>query len=316
MRYYYLLFFVFCLSGFANAQTNEDDKKIRLGKGSRFHEVVRLPGHFLHLNSNKKSKELDITRLEYGTHTKQYMLVCRSKEVAPTKENIIFFIHGGGWHIGKPEQHILLAELLAEQGYVVVLPAYRLTPEADYYDMRWDISHAFKTALAYAQTDPELKDKKVVVGGASAGANLGALLVYDKKEQTCQDIDPKIFAGFFSFAGALDIETMKYSKVLQRYAGDKDSPTFASANPKNHLDVPINIPIMCVHGDKDGLVDYKTALNYAQELCKLSCSWLDFYTIPKGTHLSVGTQWYYKKRKNIGQSDYLLNWLEKIQVRM
>ena len=44
----------------------------------------------------------------------------------------IVLVHGGGWHSGNKSNFYAIANLLAQRGYVVVLPEFRLGPEAGY----------------------------------------------------------------------------------------------------------------------------------------------------------------------------------------
>ncbi|WP_424932765.1 alpha/beta hydrolase [Amaricoccus macauensis] len=72
----------------------------------------------------------------------------------------IVWFHGGGYVFGAPETHVLLAETLAAAGLRVILPRYRLAPEAPWPAMLED-------ALAVVAASGD-----VVLGGDSAGGHL------------------------------------------------------------------------------------------------------------------------------------------------
>lgn len=72
----------------------------------------------------------------------------------------IVWLHGGGYVFGAPETHVLLAEMLAAEGLRVILPRYRLAPEAPWPAMLED-------ALAVVGASGD-----VVLGGDSAGGHL------------------------------------------------------------------------------------------------------------------------------------------------
>jgi acetyl esterase/lipase len=292
-------------------QEREGEKDKKLGKGSKIHEAVRLPMHLLRLNTSR-AKTLNVSKLNYGDDKRQHILICESENVPAYRREVIFFVHGGGWHIGKPKQHILLAEILANAGYLVILPGYRLAPDVTAKEMHDDIHNALRYSLDWLETEKGWAAPRIVVGGASAGGNLGALLVFDTDALKAHDISPDVFAGFFSMSGVLDLYTMPDTKTLQRYAGDRNNDEFCESNPLFHLDGSMQLPVLCIHGNKDGLVDYETARAFADRLCQMQCELLEFHTVQDGTHLGTASQWYYKKKKDDGQSAMILRWLHRI----
>lgn len=72
----------------------------------------------------------------------------------------LVWFHGGGYVFGAPETHLVLAAALARQGLRVLLPRYRLAPEAPWPAMLED-ARAFVAASG-----------PVVLGGDSAGGHL------------------------------------------------------------------------------------------------------------------------------------------------
>ncbi|MBW8753660.1 MAG: alpha/beta hydrolase [Sphingomonadales bacterium] len=79
--------------------------------------------------------------------------------------------HGGGFRIGRPEFESLFAEALAARcGVEVVVPQYRLAPEAPFPAGLTDALAALTALRA------EAGDAPLIVGGDSAGAGLAASL--------------------------------------------------------------------------------------------------------------------------------------------
>ena len=115
-------------------------------KGSLLHEAVRLPKHFYTL-AQYEAQDLQIEEIRYGDHPRQYMLVCESTKIPVHRNKIVFYVHGGGWHVGAPERHFPLAEKLAAEGYTVIMPAYRLGPVFGYDALNEDMTTALKTAI-------------------------------------------------------------------------------------------------------------------------------------------------------------------------
>ncbi|MBD1389015.1 alpha/beta hydrolase [Neiella sp. HB171785] len=89
----------------------------------------------------------------------------------------IVMIHGGGWRAGHRSHFYPLANLLAQRGYTVVVPEYRLTPEARYPAAIEDLFDA----LIWLQQQSQrfsLKADGITVLGGSSGGHLAALLGY------------------------------------------------------------------------------------------------------------------------------------------
>jgi acetyl esterase/lipase len=85
------------------------------------------------------------------------------------------FIHGGGWHSGKPEQFALLARRYAARGLVGISVGYRLAkpPETTVPDCVADVKSAVRWIRKHAGelgVDPA----RIVVLGDSAGGHLAA----------------------------------------------------------------------------------------------------------------------------------------------
>jgi pectinesterase len=87
----------------------------------------------------------------------------------------ILFIHGGGWRTGNRTQHYPLARQLAQLGYTVYIPEYRLSTEALFpaavYDLKAAIRWVKENAKQYA-----VDSTRICAAGFSAGGELAAFL--------------------------------------------------------------------------------------------------------------------------------------------
>lgn len=88
---------------------------------------------------------------------------------------ILFYCHGGGFGLDASPQHKKIAFEFAKNGYLVVLPHYRLIPKYRYPTARNDVFAAYKWMCGTL----DLTDCKVVIGGDSAGGCLTTQLVKD-----------------------------------------------------------------------------------------------------------------------------------------
>lgn len=279
-------------------------------KGSFMYEAARLPRHFYQLNQ-QEVENLNIQKVFYGSYYRQYILVCKPKQLTSEQEQIIFFVHGGGWHVGKPENHLKIAEVLTEQGYIVLMPAYRRGPVFDFDDINQDMTNALKKALEI-RNENGWTDKTIVLGGTSAGGNLAALLLFDSKRLEDMGINQDLFSGMFTLAGALDLDKMSRTPALRSYAGKADSKRFFDANPVNHISKDSHVPVMCIQGIKDGLVSEKSADSFVQYLKDIDSNLVQYYKVPEASHIEISSAWYYDKSADYGQMTALIKWLNAL----
>lgn len=282
-------------------------------KGSWLYEAAHVTEYYFkiyHVDPPQLVRE----RLLYGDDPRHYMLVCRAQQYpAPPQDKIIFFVHGGGWHVGSPGLHLHIADVLAARGYWVVMPAYRLGPDNGNPELMADIRQAFGRMLQWRK-DQHLDDRGIVIGGTSAGANLAALLWYDEHQwnTTVDSATTQAVKGFFSIAGVLNMDEMPDSKAVHNYAGDRNSAQFKASNPFRYLPARPQTPMLCLHGTDDGLVPYTAAATFVTALQKQHTP-VELHTIEGGTHLSVAGQWYYDRSSNYHQQEEILSkWLESL----
>jgi pectinesterase len=95
----------------------------------------------------------------------------------------ILFVHGGAWRSGNKSNFYAMANLLAQRGYVVLTPEFRLAPEAAYPAGLIDINDAIVWAKNQAGAfgfDPA----KIAIGGESSGGQMAALIAYSAGHDT------------------------------------------------------------------------------------------------------------------------------------
>lgn len=96
----------------------------------------------------------------------------------PSVENqngqAVVLVHGGGWRSGNKSHFYPLANLLAQRGYVVMTPEYRLSVEAPYPAGMLDINDAISWLKERAE-DFSITPDKVAIGGGSSGGQMAAL---------------------------------------------------------------------------------------------------------------------------------------------
>jgi acetyl esterase/lipase len=282
-----------------------------LPKGSKYQEVVHLPRHLSTLDYGEFEDGLNKQKITYGKHPKQYYNYYPALEGSKKKNTLIIYLHGGGWCLGSPNQHRYLAHFLQKEGYTLVLPAYRLTPEFGYQDLQDDVNNALLHALNFTKKQG-IGNPKVILGGTSAGANLATLLAYDESRWADLGLDRSILKGAFSIVGAINTAEMEQTFTLLNFTGQPDSESYKLANPVTWISPQDTFPFLCLHGKKDGLVAYSAVEGFCNKLEKTVPNVLNLKAYENATHIELGAAWYYNKKANLGQDTVLINWLNAV----
>lgn len=276
-------------------------------RGNLLHELLHLPVYHYHLFKNKKGP-IPFTRYNFGSHPKQYFLHFPPEPDQPERTKIIIFFHGGGWSLGSPEMFTLNAAFFTRRGYHVFMPSYRRIPFFRYPAIREDLSNGF-LAIRELMFKKGIFDKQIISAGMSAGGNLAALLVYDRNTLQEINVSSDDFAGVLLLAAPLDLSQMTATPVRWSYAGRIKDSGFAAASPLSYLQEKESIPILTVHGKKDGLVAFGAASNFMKLLQQKQEKSCTFHVLENGTHLDTGSWNFFdnKLRKVI------VEWLKQIE---
>ena len=274
-------------------------------KATNLHEFLHIPNFWLR-NFLVKKDNLITQKVKFGTHRHQYLLFYQPKKKKASKKNIILYFNGGGWIAGTPEMLKSSAQVLADEGYISIFGSYRKTPFHSYPEMREDLTLCLQ-AVKKIQRELDLEDKKIIIGGMSAGATLAALLCFQKKELDQISFDRNQIAGLLLCGPPVDLAQMKWSIPLYLYAGNHGSKKFHLANPANQITSDIDFPILIIHGNKDGLVPYRNTISFLEKINANTSSKTQLYTIPDGTHMDAAS-WGYENNKI---RSVIFDWLEK-----
>ncbi|MCJ1476708.1 hypothetical protein MMC13_005376 [Lambiella insularis] len=173
----------------------------------------------------------------------------------PEGSPLVVLLHGGGFAVGSPDQYTALCRALVEIfGAVCIAPSYRLVPEHAFPTSAidaWDTLQ-FLAANAEATYGANL-DRGFVVGGASSGGNLAAVVTQLAKdrglcppltgqylsiplimwEETVPSKYRSIYHSLEQNAEAPIHPTSSLKAVLARYNPDIHSPYFSPLNSKS-----------------------------------------------------------------------------------
>jgi acetyl esterase/lipase len=159
--------------------------------------------------------------ISYGPHEAHRLDVYRpsAKDAgsAAAPRPVVVFLHGGGWVSGSKNQYRFVAEALVSRGYVAVLPAYRLHPEAAFPGFVEDAAQAFAWVQRSAATlggDPD----RIFLMGHSAGAHIGSLLTFDEHYLATVGGNSSWIRGFVGLAGPYDFLPLREQYVKAVFA--------------------------------------------------------------------------------------------------
>ncbi len=93
---------------------------------------------------------------------------------------VVVFFYGGSWQKGRRESYRFVGAALAEAGYVVVIPDYRLYPEVRYPAFDDDAARAVVWAHEHAGEFGGDANKLFIMGH-SAGAHIAASIALDER---------------------------------------------------------------------------------------------------------------------------------------
>jgi acetyl esterase/lipase len=190
--------------------------------------------------------------VSFGAHPRLKLDIWAPKAKSAKPLPVIVFFYGGGWHWGERDHYGFAARSLAAKGFVVVVPDYRLVPDAHFPDFVADSAAAVRWSQAHISEhggDPT----RIAVMGHSAGA-YNALMVA---------LDPQ-WLGTSSPIKAV----VALSGPTDFYPFTTDSARNAMGNaPDPRATQPVNFaradapPLLLIHGTADTTVRIRNARN-------------------------------------------------------
>lgn len=185
--------------------------------------------------------------IPYGREPRQQLDVYRDRG-SGGHAPVVVFIHGGRWKYSSKRDYLLMGNALAREGWVVVVPNYRLFPAATYPAWVVDGATAVRWARDHAAEfggDPA----RLVVIGHSAGAHTVTMLALDRRFLRQAGVPDGAVRGFVSIAGPVD--TTWTDPDVQALMGPADG--WPETYPRTFVDGTAP-PLLLLHGLSDDVV--------------------------------------------------------------
>ncbi|MFS0771175.1 alpha/beta hydrolase [Sphingomonas sp. 1P08PE] len=116
----------------------------------------------------------------YGPDPRQRLDVYAPRAVSGQARPVVVFFYGGSWNSGTRAGYAFVGRALAAEGFVAVVPDYRLVPKVRYPAFVEDGAAAVRWATAHAGDYGGARGSVVLVGH-SAGAYIAAMLAVDPR---------------------------------------------------------------------------------------------------------------------------------------
>lgn len=250
-------------------------------------EIQSYPGIAAKMLTCKREIKPTKVRLQ---NSKEIYFLHFAPEIKKHNE-VILYIHGGGWNSKSPRDFEFIGQRIAKEGYETIIMGYRKVPRVHYNEIIDDICKEYKLVLKYLKSK-DINADRIIVMGSSAGAHLGSLLVYDKSLHQEYKIGAKRFVGFIGIAGPYCFEgkltwTLKQlvSDLFEKDQDWKEGEPYSKLDLLEPGDIPLNIPMYLIQSDHDGIMDMKQTLLFARKAMEMDIP-VTFYRVSdsKNTH--------------------------------
>ena len=197
----------------------------------------------------------------YGADPRQKLDVYAPVAAGAKPAPVLVFFYGGGWSSGDRAGYAFAGKSLAAEGFVTVVPDYRLVPQVRFPAFVQDGAAAVAWARAHAAEyggDPN----RIVLMGHSAGAYIAAMLAMDPQWLAAAGAPSGAVKAWAGLAGPYDFLPFDVKSSQEAFGAwprprETQPIEFASAGDP---------PAFLAHGDIDSTVRLKNSANLAAKL--------------------------------------------------
>jgi acetyl esterase/lipase len=235
------------------------------------------------LNTLQPGHGLTETRaVSYGDDARQVLDVYAPERIG-TNAPVVVFFYGGGWNSGERGLYAFVGRSLAEEGFIVVVPDYRVYPAVKWPDFLKDSAMAVRWARDNAARlggDP----KRLFVMGHSAGAYNAVEMATDKRWLAGVSMSKTDLRGAIGLAGPYDFLPVRTDELRDIFGPEPQRP---DTQPINHVD-GTEPPMLLMAGTGDKTVDPGNTPRLAAKLTAAGAP-VDTQLYPRISHaMAVG----------------------------
>lgn len=184
------------------------------------------------------------TALAFGDQPRQTLDVYAPSAGVRDAPVLVFF-YGGGWRTGAKEDYSFVGDAFAANGFVTVIPDYRLAPDAQFPLFLEDNAAALRWVqdnIARYGGDPD----RIVLAGHSAGAYNAVMVGLNEDYARAAGFDPHAVRGVVGIAGPYGFYFN--NPIIRTAFGDEPDPARMHAIPFARADAP---PLLLLAGGAD-----------------------------------------------------------------
>jgi len=164
----------------------------------------------------------------------------------PDRAPVIVFFYGGGWSSGAKADYSFVGDAFAAQGFLTIIPDYRVYPEVRFPDFVEDAAAALHWVRENASGfggDPN----RIVLVGHSAGAHIAMLAALDPRYAEAAGFDRRAIRGVVGLAGPYGFDDFD-APLLRNVFGEVADPLTTMPRQYAQRGAP---PLLLLHGDRD-----------------------------------------------------------------
>jgi len=168
----------------------------------------------------------------YAPGARHTLDVYKPPQTGPARP-VVVFLYGGGWDQGDKKDYRFVGQTLAAQGFVTIIPDYRVYPAVRYPAFLQDNALAVRWARDHA-ADYGGDPSKLFLMGHSAGAYDAVMLDVDRRWLGAVDMDPRRdVRGVIGLAGPYDFLPLHSDELKLIFGPPEARP---DTQPINHVD--------------------------------------------------------------------------------
>lgn len=187
----------------------------------------------------------------YGDNPRQTLDVYVPHDTAGAAlKPVVVFFYGGRWEAGARADYRFVAEALTAQGFVTVVPDYRVYPEVRFPDFVFDAAAAVRWTRDNAARFGG-DTNRLFVMGHSAGAHIAAMLTLDDQYLKHVGMRTRELRGMIGLAGPYDFLPLTDETLMKIFGPESER---GRSQPINYVNGE-NPPMLLLAGNRDRVVN-------------------------------------------------------------